>query len=234
MQWKTFVAIGIVLLAACSGCYSRPATPTHEEDSSFDMSRKTMKLTSSAIVDGERMDNKYTVEGDDISPPLSWSDVPAGTISLALICDDPDAPSPARPAADPWVHWVLFNIPSDVTELPPGIEPTEDASTGTRRSARQQFMAQRKYWISRAGSATWQRRTPLCLPDLCLGRAAGSPGRSEQTSAGGSHVGAHSGGRPTDRKVCSMTPCNLCGSIQGKFTSSACENPQALPPNRVS
>ena len=84
-----------------------------------------MKLTSSAILDGERMDSKYTVEGDDISPPLSWSDVPAGTLSLALICDDPDAPSPARPAADPWVHWVLFNIPPDVTELPPGIEPTE-------------------------------------------------------------------------------------------------------------
>ena len=50
-----------------------------------------------------------------ISPPLSWSQVPEGTKSIAVLCDDPDAP------AGDWVHWVLFNLPSDATELPKGM-----------------------------------------------------------------------------------------------------------------
>lgn len=89
---------------------------------------KVMKLTSSGFEDGARLDAKYTVEGQDLSPPLAWSDVPAGTKSFALVCDDPDAPSPRRPAADPWVHWVLFNLASDVTQLPPGIPRTPEPS----------------------------------------------------------------------------------------------------------
>jgi hypothetical protein len=80
-----------------------------------------MKLTSSGFEDGAKLDAKYTVEGQDISPPLSWSEVPSGTKSCALICDDPDAPNPLRPAAEPWVHWVIFNIPTDRSELSQGI-----------------------------------------------------------------------------------------------------------------
>jgi Raf kinase inhibitor-like YbhB/YbcL family protein len=83
-----------------------------------------MKLTSSEFASGAKLDAKYTVEGHDISPPLSWSDAPLNTKSFALICDDPDAPSPQRPAAQPWVHWVMFNIPADRAELPAGIGQT--------------------------------------------------------------------------------------------------------------
>lgn len=59
----------------------------------------------------------FTCEGDDISPALSWSRLPQNTQSLALIIDDPDAPDPAAPKMT-WVHWVLYNIPATVTELP--------------------------------------------------------------------------------------------------------------------
>jgi Raf kinase inhibitor-like YbhB/YbcL family protein len=82
----------------------------------------TMKISSSALTHGQPFDDQFTADGKDISPPLSWSDVPAGTVTLALICDDPDAPSPQRPNPDPWVHWVLFNIPAEVTALPAGID----------------------------------------------------------------------------------------------------------------
>jgi Raf kinase inhibitor-like YbhB/YbcL family protein len=66
---------------------------------------------------------KYTCEGADVSPPLSWSGVPEGTRSLALIVDDPDAPDPKAPMRV-WVHWVLYNLPPLATEL------REDASPG--------------------------------------------------------------------------------------------------------
>ena len=85
---------------------------------------KSMKVVSSGFEDNATLDVKFSVEGADISPPLAWSEVPAETKSFALICDDPDAPSPRRPAAEPWVHWVIFNIPPDRSELPEGIGNT--------------------------------------------------------------------------------------------------------------
>jgi Raf kinase inhibitor-like YbhB/YbcL family protein len=88
-----------------------------------------MKLTSSGFENGTSLDARYTIDGQDVSPPLSWAEAPIGTKSFALICDDPDAPNPQRPAAEPWVHWVIFNIPAGWTELPSGIghafEPNE-------------------------------------------------------------------------------------------------------------
>ena len=68
--------------------------------------------------DGE-IPARYTCEGKDISPPLSWSGVPDGTKSFALIVDDPDAPDPNAPTMT-WVHWVLYNLPSSTRKLPEG------------------------------------------------------------------------------------------------------------------
>ena len=70
-----------------------------------------MNLTSSAFTEGGTIPRQYTCDGNDISPPLSWSDVPDGTKSFALIADDPDAP------AGTWVHWVVYNIPAGTTKL---------------------------------------------------------------------------------------------------------------------
>jgi len=63
---------------------------------------------------------KFTCDGEDISPGLAWSDIPEGTKSLALIVDDPDAPDPANPRMT-WVHWVLYNIPPGADSLPEGV-----------------------------------------------------------------------------------------------------------------
>jgi Raf kinase inhibitor-like YbhB/YbcL family protein len=70
----------------------------------------SLSLTSPAFVHQADIPAKYTCEGSDISPPLAWSGIPAGSQSLALIVDDPDAPDPAAPKTT-WVHWVLYNLP---------------------------------------------------------------------------------------------------------------------------
>jgi Raf kinase inhibitor-like YbhB/YbcL family protein len=70
------------------------------------------ELISTAFEQGEPVPAKYSCKGEDISPSLAWGDPPDGTQSLALIMDDPDAPGGT------WVHWIVFNIPADVRELP--------------------------------------------------------------------------------------------------------------------
>ena len=76
----------------------------------------SLKLSSSAFSEGQSMDPRYTCEGEDISPDLSWTGAPANTKSFALIVDDPDAPDPAAPTMV-YVHWVLYNIPAGTTAL---------------------------------------------------------------------------------------------------------------------
>src|SRR5512137_1840843 len=66
----------------------------------------------------------HTCEGEDTSPPLQWSGVPAGARSLALIVDDPDAPDPKAPRMT-WVHWVLYNIPVTAAGLPEAVKPAD-------------------------------------------------------------------------------------------------------------
>ena len=70
-----------------------------------------MKIESEAFKDGGAIPKQYTCEGQDVSPPLAWSGVPADARSLVLIVDDPDAPDPKAPKMT-WVHWVLFNLPA--------------------------------------------------------------------------------------------------------------------------
>jgi len=84
----------------------------------------SLTLTSSAFSAGGSIPAIYTCEGEDISPPLAWTGVPAGAQSLALIVDDPDAPDPAAPKRV-WVHWVLYNIPITATGLPEGVVPAD-------------------------------------------------------------------------------------------------------------
>jgi len=83
----------------------------------------TLRITSPAFAEGGAIPKKYTCEGEDLSPPLAISGVPAGTRSLALIVDDPDAPDPAAPKMT-YVHWVLFDLPPDTKEIPEGMATT--------------------------------------------------------------------------------------------------------------
>ena len=80
-----------------------------------------MTLRSSAFEHGGNIPKKHTGEGEDLSPPLSWSNVPDGTRSFALICHDPDAPL-VSPGTYGFVHWVLYGIPASVTGLPEGVK----------------------------------------------------------------------------------------------------------------
>ena len=79
-----------------------------------------LTLTSPAFSPGGSIPAACTCEGANRSPPLAWSGIPAGTQSLALIVDDPDAPDPAAPRMT-WVHWVLYNLPPECTGLAEGI-----------------------------------------------------------------------------------------------------------------
>jgi Raf kinase inhibitor-like YbhB/YbcL family protein len=83
-----------------------------------------LTLKSSAFDHGGEIPSEYTCEGEDVSPPLVWTGVPETARSLVLIIDDPDAPDPKAPKMT-WVHWVVFNIPPDVSGLPKGIEPAK-------------------------------------------------------------------------------------------------------------
>lgn len=76
-----------------------------------------LTLSSSAFDQGGKIPSKYTCEGEDVSPPLTFAGVPEGAKSLALIIDDPDAPDPKAPKRV-WVHWVLYNIPANTSSLP--------------------------------------------------------------------------------------------------------------------
>jgi Raf kinase inhibitor-like YbhB/YbcL family protein len=81
-----------------------------------------LAITSSAFTDGAEIPARYTCQGNDVSPPLAWSGVPAATRSLVLIVDDPDAPDPKAPRMT-WVHWVLYNLPPETPGLPEGVTP---------------------------------------------------------------------------------------------------------------
>jgi hypothetical protein len=82
------------------------------------------QLTSPAFPQGGNIPVAYTCDGPNRSPALQWSGVPAGTLSFALIVDDPDAPRGT------WVHWVLFDIPGTRTELPEGFTPGQVGVSG--------------------------------------------------------------------------------------------------------
>jgi len=86
-----------------------------------------LELSSAAFEQGGLVPKKYTGEGPDVSPPLTWSEPPQGTKSLALICDDPDAP------VGTWVHWVLWGIRPDARELPEAVPTDGELSNGIRQ-----------------------------------------------------------------------------------------------------
>lgn len=84
----------------------------------------TFTLTSPAFNHDGHIPARHTCDGKDISPPLAWSGVPAGTRSLALVVDDPDAPDPKAPKTT-WVHWVLYDLPPDSTGLSEGVAASQ-------------------------------------------------------------------------------------------------------------
>jgi hypothetical protein len=115
---RTPIGVGLALTLAGGVAYAA------ERDTA-------MELSSSAFARNTDIPSQHTCEGSDQSPPLAWSGVPAGTKSLALIVDDPDAPDPAAPKMT-WVHWVLYNLPPGTSRLEAGKSRPSDLPPGTR------------------------------------------------------------------------------------------------------
>ena len=88
----------------------------------------TLSVTSTAFKQGEMIPRRYTCDGENVSPALSWENVPEKTASLAIICDDPDSSS------GQWAHWVLYNRPRG-SALQEGVPKDEELRDGTRQGA---------------------------------------------------------------------------------------------------
>jgi Raf kinase inhibitor-like YbhB/YbcL family protein len=84
------------------------------------------KLTSTTFDEGDPIPKEFSCDGEDISPPLQWTNPPEGTMSFALIADDPDAP------VGTWVHWVLYNVPADARSLPAAFPLDAEFPDGSR------------------------------------------------------------------------------------------------------
>lgn len=89
------------------------SSPTKEDDVGLNI--QDLEISSPAFDATERIPTKHTVDGEDVSPPLQWTGVPDGTVELALVCHDPDAPLPRG-----FTHWLVYNIPADVTQIEEG------------------------------------------------------------------------------------------------------------------
>ncbi len=86
-----------------------------------------MQLSSTAFNEGEPIPAKYTCDERNVSPPLKWSGAPQDAKSMVLIAEDPDAP------VGIWVHWVLYDLPASVTELPEGIPQSQYLPQGGKQ-----------------------------------------------------------------------------------------------------
>ncbi len=84
-------------------------------------------ISSSSFPNGGDIPKKFTCDGADVSPELSWSEPPVGTQSFALIADDPDAPSGT------WTHWLLFGLPATISTLAEGVNKIDDLPGGERQ-----------------------------------------------------------------------------------------------------
>lgn len=113
----------LIIAIALPACAPEEVAPPEEEELPKE-EEMVLSVSSPAFQEGEKIPVKYTCQGEDVSPPLAWSEPPAGTQSFTLIVDDPDAPGGV------FTHWVLFNIPSHSRELPEAIPTQAELSSG--------------------------------------------------------------------------------------------------------
>lgn len=121
-HWVSF-ALSFLLFIGY-GC--KPLTEAQISESEAPMN---IQISSTAFANSEMIPAKYTCDAEDVSPQLSWSNVPEETRSLVLIMDDPDAP------IGTWVHWVLYELPPDLLELAEGVQGVGIAGNNSWRKS---------------------------------------------------------------------------------------------------
>jgi Raf kinase inhibitor-like YbhB/YbcL family protein len=107
----------VLLTLVAANCFGQKETKNGGE-------KMELVITSAAFEEGGFIPQKYTCDSSNVSPPLQWSGVPGDSKSIALICDDPDAPMGT------WVHWVIYNIPPDINSLPENVPADKTLETG--------------------------------------------------------------------------------------------------------
>ena len=122
MSKKIYIIVFMSLLLLCSCKKDKENYSKSKGDNKMDI-----KISSSAFEDGGMIPSEYTCDGDDISPPLRWEDLPEKTKTIAIICDDPDAPGGT------FVHWVLYDVPANKEHLDKGLPDDETFDNGTRQ-----------------------------------------------------------------------------------------------------
>ena len=87
-----------------------------------------IKLTTTAFAEGQPIPRRHAFEDQNLSPALIWKGVPSATKSLALICDDPDAPMGT------WVHWVIYDLPPDNADLAEDVPKSPKLARGAKQA----------------------------------------------------------------------------------------------------
>jgi Raf kinase inhibitor-like YbhB/YbcL family protein len=118
------VCFTLLLLNLGAGATQDEAADTIQKEGEKKM---VFAIASGAFEEGGLIPKQYTCDSMDISPPLTFSGIPDSARSLALICDDPDAPMGT------WVHWVLYNLSPDTSGLPENVPGTDTLSSTTRQ-----------------------------------------------------------------------------------------------------
>ena len=119
-----FTVVGLLLLLVGCARQAPPSTKPLENVNLPQTGQSAMQVTSTAIKEGQLIPRQYTCDGVNISPPLEWNGTPKSAKTIAIIADDPDAPSGT------WVHWVVYNLPAENIGLVENLPLTEDLKAG--------------------------------------------------------------------------------------------------------
>jgi Raf kinase inhibitor-like YbhB/YbcL family protein len=149
----------------------------------------TMTISSGAFEEGKPIPARHTCDGEDASPSLKWSDVPTGTKSFALICDDPDAPGGT------WVHWVLYGLPLSVMELAEKVPARETLPNGGKQGVND-FKK-----VGYGGPCPPSGKPHRYYFKVCIGHGTIAQAKSNEEGVGEGDGGTHSGRGTVDGDV---------------------------------
>jgi Raf kinase inhibitor-like YbhB/YbcL family protein len=117
----------LFLLCACHTVNHNHTSSTQNNNIQSGKDNMTLPISSSAFANGSMIPSQYTCDGVNISPPLQWSGSPVAAKTFALIVDDPDAP------AKTWVHWVVYDLPANATQLTENIGQAKTLGSGGKQ-----------------------------------------------------------------------------------------------------